>query len=295
MGCGRGSLTAHILLLPLLAGLPAVTTAGPLRASAQGDVKYRLGRNMADAEFERHMDLNADGVINILDIASGRLGASSNPVQFGASTEQIVVETTSSVIPPGGNLSLLVLLKANITPVLGYSLDVRIIPDPSSRGALTVNTSTTNFFDSRNLITAGGATRDPFFSVIQDNGVSGVFVNTITDDDSTVLALDGVNDVLVQVMLQASADACGPFSIELGNASALSDGSAQAIPYSFSSPIFLVNNGPQCNVPAASDWGLLVFALLVATSGTCVFQRRSAPDREHDTSSNRHPSPAGGL
>ncbi len=44
----------------------------------------------------------------------------------------------------------------------------------------------TNFYDIRNLITAGGAMRDPFFSVIQDNGSGGVSVTTITSDLSTV-------------------------------------------------------------------------------------------------------------
>lgn len=124
---------------------------------------------------------------------------------------------------PGSTVSVLFLLQDNTAPLFGYSLDVDLLPETGASGQVTANIDLTNFFDTRNLITAAGATRDPMFSDILGPGDGGVFITTNTDDGSTVLAVDGVNDVLAQVFFDVSPDAFGDFTILLGPASALSD------------------------------------------------------------------------
>ncbi len=119
--------------------------------------------------------------------------------------------------------------------LLGYSLDVDLTPADEAVGAVTGNINLTNFFESKNLITACvcDAELHPDFSVIIDPGDGGVFVNAITADNSTVLAVNDINDVLAEVFLDASADACGDFLVELGPASALSDAEGFPVPYDF--------------------------------------------------------------
>ena len=103
-----------------------------------------------------------------------------------------------------------------MNPLVGYSLEVTAVADAGAAGSVTADPASTNFFDQRNLITAGGATRDPLFSVIQDNGSGGVTVDTVTADFSAVLAVDDMNDVLAQVFFDVPLDALGDFTIQLG-------------------------------------------------------------------------------
>jgi hypothetical protein len=149
------------------------------------------------------------------------------------SAEQILFDQPLVEVLPGDEVSLLILLAENVTPLLGYSLDVGIVPAGGATGSVVADVAATNFFDSQNLITAGGAMRDPFFSTILDAGDGGVFISTNTDDGSTVLAVPGANDVLAQVVFDVSEDALGDFSIDLGPASALSDGAGFAVPFDF--------------------------------------------------------------
>ncbi len=239
-------------------------------------IAARLRASLGQADSAA--DLNADGVVNVLDVALYRKAASGfeSPVNgdaiaaFGPGGEQIIVEPVASIVAPGGTVSVLVLIRSNTTPLLGYSLDVDVVPGPMAVGTLTADVVATNFFDSQNLITAGDATRDPLFSVILDGGDGGVFINTITDDNSTVLAVDGVNDVLAEVVLTASFDADGDFTIQMGAASALSDANAFSVPFGAFAGTITVAGTP---IPTVSQWGLVVMTILILTAGTIVYHR----------------------
>ena len=87
-----------------------------------------------------------------------------------ARSEDIALELPPGAIHPGDTFSVLFLLQDNSTPLFGYSLEVDVLAQPKSVGSITADIALTNFFDERNLITAGGATRDPDFSFIFDTG-----------------------------------------------------------------------------------------------------------------------------
>lgn len=146
------------------------------------------------------------------------------------------------LVEPGEIASALVLLGENVTPVIGYSLEIDLTPVGTSFGTLTADASLSNFFDSQNLISAGGAAIDPQFSTILDQGGGGIFVTAITEDLSAVLATKGVNDVLVQILFRASDDAAigDEFLIEFGINTALSDSNAFPVPFEISSGLVRV-------------------------------------------------------
>ena len=248
-----------------------------------GSLRSSLGLRAGDPGFDADADLNGDGVVNAVDVALWRLGRGKGGVPamggkvptgdtgtIAALTDRIVVEGQTTFALPGTTVSVLFLIRDNTTPILSYTLDVNIVPQSGSLGTVTANVSATNFYDVRNLISAGGAMRDPFFSVIQDNGGGGVSVTTITSDLSTVQAVDKVNDVLAQVFFDVPQDALGDFSIELGSGSVLVDGNAATVPFSFTPGTIRVTN----SIPAVSEWGMMVLSLLVVTAGCVVFVRR---------------------
>ncbi|NOS99998.1 MAG: right-handed parallel beta-helix repeat-containing protein [Phycisphaerales bacterium] len=214
-------------------------------------MRDQLGRSVTDAGFQPAADLNGDGVINILDVSRFRRaetqGAAPGPFVAGGA-EAIVAEPAASFAAAGDTVSLLFRLANNTTPLLGYSLDVRVAPTAGAAGAIAADVVATNFYDVRNVITQapGPVQRDPFFSVIQSSASGGVFVNTITNDNSTVTAIDLVNDAFAQVILDVSADACGTFVVQLGPATAIADGSATAIPYTYSAATITVECGRCC-------------------------------------------------
>lgn len=272
--------TALFVFTTLL--LPIATFGQFQPGDSKTDVGFKLraslGSHVEEHMAEASMDLNQDGIVNVLDIAAMRVGATNRnrniqPATFNG-TEQIILTPTSLNMFPSGTNSVLFLLRSNTTPLIGYSLDVRVVPEPGSMGTVTANVAATNFFDAQNIITAGGATRDPFFSVIQSNGNGGVFINTITDDTSTVISTPGVNDVFVQVFFDSSSDACGHFRLELGPATALSDDTATSIPFSFVPGSIAVSGSAACPVPTVSNWGVGILALLVATAGTVTLRAR---------------------
>jgi len=154
-------------------------------------------------------------------------------------------------------------------------------PELGATASVTTTVTLTNFYDPRNLITAGGAVRDPFFSFIEDNGSGGVTVSTITDDASTVLAVDGVNDVLAQVFFEVPPDALGEFAVQLGSASVLVDGNAAAVPFTFTPGTIRVLDPSE--IPAVSAWGVIVLSLLIVTAGSSVFAKRRGIARPRRT------------
>ena len=157
-----------------------------------------------------------------------------------------VVDALMQPVPisgsPGDTVSAFILLHGNTTPLLGYSLDLDVAPVGVVVGSAVANVGLTNFFDARNLITAGGAIRDPFFSSIIDPADGGVFLSTITQDLSTVLAVDGVNDVLAQIFFDISLNAQvgDTFEISFGAATALSDASAFPVAFTLVSGTIVV-------------------------------------------------------
>lgn len=191
------------------------------------------------------------------------------PVQVSAGL--ISVDDQNTVALPDSMASVLFLIQEDATPLFGYSLDINIVPLAGSVGTVDVDLLSTNFFDARNLITAGGRVRDPTFSDIIDTGDGGVFITTNTDDNSTVLPIVGVNDVLAEVVFSVSPDALGDFSIELGEGSALSDGNAFPIDFTFTPGIISV-------IPEPSSLSMLLF-LGVYLLG----RRRGQPSRRATT------------
>ena len=146
------------------------------------------------------------------------------------------------LVEPGELACALILLGDNTTPLIGYSVELDFIPLGMSSGTLSADAALSNFFDSQNVITAGGASIDPQFSTILDQGSGGLFVTAITADLSAVLANGGVNDVLVQVFFRASNDAAigDEFLIDFGLNTALSDSNAFPVPFEISSGLVRV-------------------------------------------------------
>lgn len=150
-----------------------------------------------------------------------------------AGPASILAEPATAEALPGDAMSILFRIsQAEPTPVFGYSLDIDVLAGPGSSGAIVVDIDFTNFFDEQNLITAGGGTRDALASEIVAN-TSGVFISTNTDDLSSIIPVEGVNDVLAQVYFDISTDASGVFAIELGRASVLSDANGLPIEFDF--------------------------------------------------------------
>ncbi len=190
------------------------------------------------------IDHNADGVSNVLDVAieRGLTGPVDPDAEVRAPTGNVSITPMDSTIEAGDEVRLLYVIQPAGIPFFGYSLDIDISPVGPTTGSLVPNVSLTNFFDAQNLITAGGATRDPFFSVILGAPDGGVFVSTNTADGSGVLPVVGVNDVLVELVLDASADASGEFRIEFGLGTAFADVNGQPIPVGLSSASVVVES-----------------------------------------------------
>jgi len=250
---------------------PAPLTAETLRDS--------IGRSAGRPGFNSVADLNNDGTVNALDVAlfrqAKREGRSpsrtTTAMQTVAGTERIIVEMPTATAFPGQTVSVLFLLRDNTTPLSSYTVDVDIVPEPAAVGTVTANVGLTNFFDQQNLITASGATRDPFFSVIADNGNGGVSVTTNTDDFSTVLAIDDVNDVLAQVFFDVPQDALGDFTVQLNAQSVLLDGNIASVSFVSTPGTIRVLDPPP--IPTVSEWGMIVMSLLLVAAGCVVFTK----------------------
>src|SRR5262249_55050439 len=152
------------------------------------------------------------------------------PYRAPAIAEQISFEGLLSTAQPASSVSALVDISANVVPLLGYSLNIHVVPDAFATGSLTVDLGLTNFYPARNLFTAARVLLDPVVSQIIDTGDGGLFINAISANLSTVVAAPNVNDVLAQVYLDVSANATGDFSLQLGPATALSDANGSSVP-----------------------------------------------------------------
>lgn len=133
---------------------------------------------------------------------------------------EVSAVTTDGSIP----VSVRWLIQDTVTPLFGYSLDLERMP--VTRGVASgasIDPSMSNFFDERNLLTAGGLERDQDFSIIAGDGSGGVFISTnaTTLDGTTPVA--GVNDVLAEVVFTIDSSVPGDYVFQLGSGSALSD------------------------------------------------------------------------
>jgi len=242
-------------------------------------MRASLGRKIGQEGFNPVADLNRDGVVNVLDAAllrlreSGRRNIQAKRAVRVAGTDQIIIEPVRVNALPGQQVAVLCLIRGNTTPLLGYTLDVTATASPGAIGSLVLDVSGTNFFDSRNVITAGGSTRDPLFSVIESDGAGGLSITALTDDLSTVLAVDNVNDVLAEVLFDVPPGAEGEFVVTLGSGSALSDMNGAAIPFTFLPGTIRVFNPAE--VPVVSEWGMIVMILLLVVAGWVVLARRA--------------------
>lgn len=276
---------------------PASPRPEPLDSSIAEAIKSAIGRPAGDPRFDPQADLNCDRVVNALDMSLFRLGRfgdgtstdsssdahraqsaapevteSSDGITSVVTGERIIVEGQTTIALPGQTVSVLFLIRDNTTPLIGYTVEALAMPQSGAVGGVTASVALTNFFDQQNLITAGGAVRDPLFSFIEDNGSGGGTVSTITQDASAVLAVDGVNDVLAQVFFDIPPDALGEFAVQLGSASVLVDGNAAAVPFTFAPGTIRVLDPSE--IPAVSEWGTVVLSLLMLTAGTIVFVKQ---------------------
>lgn len=159
----------------------------------------------------------------------------------------ITPESTSLEALPGSELRVLWLVSDVDAGLFGYSLDIDAQPSDSI-GAITIDAVQTNFFESRNLIVAGGGMLDPVFSTITDDGAGGVVINANTPDLSTVVPMDGVNDVLAEVVFTIPDDALGEFVFSLGASSVLADAAGGAVPFESSDLLISVVPTPGVGV-----------------------------------------------
>lgn len=191
---------------------------------------------------------------NTIILASAAL-ATSQAARAGT----MLFEPGSTVYAAGGSGSVVIRLADVTAPLFGYSLDLRISPAAGADGTIVADLARTHFFDSENLISAGGATRDPLFSVILPTA-RGVFISSNTSDGSAVSAEPGVNDVLAELFFTISADAEGEFLIDLGPASVLSGPGGNPVAFEFTPLKFMVVG----NVIPAPGAPVMTFAVWTA-------------------------------
>lgn len=206
-------------------------------------------------------DRNGDGVVNVLDLAPRDVSpATEGVLERGSGGERIIAEVADGGLPSapaGATFRVRFRLENSTTPLFGYSLGLSILPEPGAGGALEIDFEETGFFESQNLIVAGGAVLDPLFSVIIDDGTGGAFINANTIDGSTVLAEPGVNDVFAEVVVTSTAKTLGEFAFELIEITALSDGVGMPVPYEYEPLVIEVTVAPCSGADLAQPFQIL--------------------------------------
>jgi hypothetical protein len=240
-----GQRAAHTAPASVIATSPSPHDPIPARtaqpAPGMFDVarwRAALGSCKGDAQYDAGLDRNGDGCINVLDLHRLRIGfrgGDDAPGGIAGTSEVILVDGAVTTGLPGESVSVLLKLHNNVTPLFGYSIALRAVPLGGATGTVTANVDATNFFDVQHLILADpdSAPLDPDFSVILPWNDGGVFINANTADGSTVLATPDVNDVFAEVVFDLSPDSSGSFALQLGPATALSDGDGFPVGYIF--------------------------------------------------------------
>ena len=188
------------------------------------------------------------------------------------------------VIPPGGSASAMVVLSgdAGAEHYFGYSLALRILPDAGATGSVVfdledlIDAPETNLALDWNLIAAYPAPLDPFFTVIWPDGPNGLFINANIDlfnrmAPDFVTSVPNVNDVLAEIVVDASADASGTFSVVIGPATALSDPNGIAIPFVWTVGTITIDETPPPTPDLDGDGavGASDLAILLGDWGAC--------------------------
>lgn len=149
-------------------------------------------------------------------------------------------ETISVIGPAGGeviagdSLTALVMISDSTEALVGYTVDVRVVPLAGATGTITRDLVNSNFGDPQNLIDASGTgeARHSPLSFIGPSAGGGVFFNAVTASLETIPgAAAGVNDILGEAWFTVSGDASGQFRIELGPSTALAGEGFDPIPF----------------------------------------------------------------
>jgi len=152
---------------------------------------------------------------NWVAVCALTVAALASPAQ---ATSTIIIEDPIGPIFPGDTFSFLIRI-SGATALAGYTVDLRVTPQPGAVGTLTGQHLMSNFYSSQNLIAQGGMGLHPTFSTIQSLQPANPGL-LITAVDSTFLphAVPGPGkDVLAQVFFTASGNAFGDFVVSLGD------------------------------------------------------------------------------
>lgn len=178
----------------------------------------------------------------IFAVVACAIVALSEPV----AAESIVLfvdDPSDGVIEQGTSFSVLAVVRDNVTPLAGYTLNVDIAGVPAMHvGTVTASVGLTNFFLSQNLIEQDpDDSLHPVFSVISNPGDDGVFINALSNSLGVVdLAVDGVSDALAQIVFNVPLNALGKFEISLGNGSSLGDFELESVDFTTESLVIEV-------------------------------------------------------
>jgi hypothetical protein len=188
------------------------------------------------------------------------------------------------VLPSGGSGSALVVLsgEASTEHFFGYSLALRILPTAGATGSVTfdleglIDEAETNLALDWNLIAAYPAPLDPIFTVVWPDGPNGLFINAnINLFDPTapdfVTSVPNANDVLAELVVDASPDASGTFSITAGPATAFSDPNGFPIPFVWTVGSITIDDTPPPSPDLDGDGavGASDLAILLGDWGPC--------------------------
>jgi hypothetical protein len=212
--------------------------------------------------------------------ATGSLGLAG----FARASDTSIALDDQIVLAPGGSGSALVTLSTDGSAphFFGYSLALLIVPDAGALGSASfdledlIDESRTNLATDWNLIAAYPAPLDPFFTVVWPDGPNGVFINANIDlfdprAPDFVTIVPGVNDVLAEIVVDASADASGTFSIVVGPATGLSDPNGFSIPYVWTVGKIVIDVTPPTSPDLDGDGsvGASDLAILLGDWGPC--------------------------
>lgn len=129
----------------------------------------------------------------------------------------IIIEEPTPPVLPGDTFSFLVRISGS-TPLVAYTVDLRVTPHPGAAGSIVGNAMLSNFYPSANLFTIGGNGIDAGYSGIDSQLPSnpGLMINAL-DSSIVATAVPGAGqDVLAEVVMTASLDALGDFDVWLG-------------------------------------------------------------------------------
>jgi hypothetical protein len=186
------------------------------------------------------------------------IGTAVLSISARSASAELIKLNGPGVAAPGSVFFLLARLADNDDPLVAYSVEIEVVPQPGAVGQITGNAAISDFLLPVNVIDNGGGVLDPVLSFIIPTAQGGLFFNGVNASLLPVdLARTGINDVLGLAAFDVSADAFGHFTFRLGLASVLVDEAFGSIP--FDAQTFTVF------VPEPSSVVLLTAAIVAAT------------------------------